>query len=92
MHALKIVVLAISLLLSQASVAVHDIHCLDGEHDQTCEVYATQDHSAAKTDDKKQGEPLLTSEGLVTFAPLVSPNLFVPTYLSRAPPSKVRAE
>ena len=89
MNALKIALLAIMLLLSQASVAMHDIHCLDEVHDQTCEVYATQDHNAAKTDNKKQNEPLLTSETLVTFVPLVSSNLFIPTYLSRAPPVRL---
>lgn len=35
--------LALALLLSQMAIAVHDIHCLDGEHDHTCEIYLTQD-------------------------------------------------
>jgi len=41
------IVLVLALLLPQTAIAVHDIQCLVGEHDQTCEVYFAQDHSAS---------------------------------------------
>jgi len=81
-----IIVLALTLLLSQTAIAVHDIHCFDGEHDQTCEIYFTQDHSANNNADQNQLETVAYGEKPYGFIALVSPTTFSALYLSRAPP------
>jgi len=87
MPALKnIVVLVIALLISQTAVAVHDVHGLDTEHDQSCEVYFTQDHSASSNTSHNQIEPIVYSIKPDSFIALVSPSSFKPLCLTRAPP------
>lgn len=81
-------VLALALLMSQTAVAVHDIQCLDGDHDHTCEVYFTQDHNADSDGDKTQAERLAYGEEPVSSKALSSPSLFDTSYLSRAPPKR----
>jgi len=90
MNPLKnIIVLALALLLSQTAIAVHDIHCLNGEHEQTCEVYFTQDHSASSSASQNQPERIVYGENTDSYASLSSPAIFVLPYLSRAPPRSV---
>ena len=79
-------VLVIALLLSQTAVAVHDIQCLDGDHDQTCEVYFTQDHSADNDSGQDQPEGLVYGEEPDSLTSLNWPSLIDTSYLSRAPP------
>jgi len=79
-------VLALALLLSQTAVAVHDIHCLEGEHEQACEVYFTQDHSVSSEIGQSQFTQMDYGESPSYVSALISPDLFVLTYLSRAPP------
>lgn len=87
MTSFKIVIaLALTLLLSQTAVAVHDVHCLDGEHDQTCEIYFAQDHSANNNADQNQLATIDHGEKLDSFIAVVSATTFIPLYLSRAPP------
>jgi len=83
---MNIIALALALLLAQTSVAAHDIHCLDGEHDQTCEIYFTQDHSASCNAVQSQSEPVAYGEKPSSFRALFAPNSFILPYLSRAPP------
>jgi hypothetical protein len=80
------IVLALALLLTQTAVAVHDIHCLDGEHDQTCEIYFAQDHSADSDAAKNKFECMTYGEKPDSFTAQTSPILSVFPYLSRAPP------
>jgi len=82
----NIIVLALMLLLSQTAVAMHDVHCLDEQHDQTCEVYFTQDHNASHDVDQSQLERIVYDEKLNRFTTLVSPATLIFRYLSRAPP------
>ncbi len=90
MNPLKnVIVLALALLLTQTAVAVHDIHCLDGKHDQTCEVYFSQDHSANSDAAKNMLECLAYGEKLDCFKAQVSPSLSIFPYLSRAPPLRL---
>lgn len=87
MNPLKnVIALALALLLTQTAVAVHDIHCLDGEHDQTCEIYFAQDHSADSDAVKNKLECTAYGEKPASFIDPASPTLSVFPYLSRAPP------
>lgn len=87
MPALKnIIVLVIALLLSQTAVAVHDVHGLDTEHDQSCKVYFTQDHSASSNTSHNQIEPIVYSIKPDCFITFVSSSGFKHLYLTRAPP------
>jgi len=82
----NIIVLALMLLLSQTAVAVHDIHCLEGEHDQMCETYFTQDQSASSDIGQNQFECMAYGEKPDSFTTVISPTIFISLYLSRAPP------
>lgn len=90
MNQLKYVIaLALALLLTQTAVALHDIHCLDGVHDQTCEVYLSQDHSAGTDAPKIKPECINHSAKPDCFAFKASPTTFDFPYLSRAPPQRL---
>jgi len=78
--------LALALLLSQTAVAMHDIHCLEGEHDQLCEIYFTQDHSASNDIDSAQLERAVYVEKSDEVSALVPPLIYIFFCLSRAPP------
>lgn len=82
------IVLALALLLSQTAVAVHDIHCLDGEHEQSCEIYFSQDNSASTDTQREQLERIVYKQKPEHFTSLVSPTTFISFYLTRAPPQK----
>lgn len=84
---LTIIALTLMLLLAQTSVAVHDIHCLEGEHDHTCEIYFTQDHSASCNIDQFELELIVYSEKRETIPSLNSPSINISHYLTRAPPN-----
>ena len=81
--------LALALLLSQNAVAVHDIECLGEEHEPACEVYFTQDHSAHSVVVFDRFEPTTYNDVPDSVAVQVSPDLFVQSYLSRAPPQRL---
>lgn len=82
----KRLVLALALLLSQAAVAEHDIHCLGEEHGQTCEVYFTQDQSATGEDALDLLEREAYGLKPSSSAAVITPVVFISSYLSRAPP------
>lgn len=81
-----LIALALALLLTQTAVAVHDIHCPDGEHDQACEIYFTQDHSASSDAAKNKLEHITYAKKPDGFTARVSPIICIFPYLSRAPP------
>jgi len=82
----KILVLALALLLSQTAVAVHDIHCVDGDHNQTCEIYFTQDQSASSNTAHSLPERKTFNEKTDARTALISPTISILSYLSRGPP------
>lgn len=78
--------LALALFVTQSAVSLHDIKCIDGEHESLCEVYATQDHNAKDIEASGQSYAFLSDakpDGY--FAPNSNP-LFNQPYDSRAPP------
>ena len=81
-----IIILALSLLLSQTGLAMHDVHCLDGEHEQACEIYLTHDHGVNKNTDNIQLEVSVYAKKPGSHTSLVPPALSLSLYLSRAPP------
>ncbi len=81
-----VVVFALTLLLSQTVVAVHDIHCLGEEHEQSCEVFFTQDHGADKASVQVQPETELYDVQPPVYKSAISSTLFSSHYLPRAPP------
>jgi len=84
------IMLALALLLSQTVVAVHDIDCLGEEHDEhTCEVYYTQDHSAHSVVVFTRFERATYQEVPDCVAAQASPDFFVQSYPSRAPPQRI---
>ena len=85
---LNIIAFTLMLLLAQSSVAVHDIHCLEGEHDHTCEIYFTQDHTASSNIDQFELELIVYSEKLETISSFTSPSLKISHYHTRAPPNE----
>ena len=88
MNSLKnVIALALALLLTQTAVAVHDIQCLDGKHDQTCKIYFSQDHSANSEAVKNKLACAVYAEKPDSFAVQCSPTIFVSFYFSRAPPN-----
>lgn len=87
MRPLKIIVVfALTLLITQTVVAVHDIHCLGEEHEQSCEVFFTQDHSADKTSVQVQPESKVYGEQPAVSKSAISSTSFTSRYLPRAPP------
>lgn len=88
-HLANTVVLALALLMSQTAIAVHDVHCLDEEHNQTCEVFFTQDHSASTNTDIEPVGRFTRAENLECFRASISPHLIALSYLSRAPPKHI---
>jgi len=81
-----VVIFALTLLLSQTAIAVHDVHCLDGDHDQSCEIFLTQDHNADNNTVQNQLEAVEYDERPHGFNSLVSSTLLSSLYLPRAPP------
>jgi len=82
----NILVLVLTLLITQTAIAAHDINCLEGEHSQTCDVYLTQDHNAGSHTDQSQLEGVPYGEWSGRFTALISPSTLVSVYFSRAPP------
>ncbi len=78
--------LALALLVTQSAVSLHDIECIDGEHEHLCEVYATQDHSAKHSEASGQSYALLSDTKPDCYFALNSNLLFNQPYDSRAPP------
>ncbi len=78
--------LAIALMATQTAVAIHDIHCLDGDHEQICEIYFTQDHSASAEGGDSPSISAFFGANSFAFAALNSPRIFQSFYFSRAPP------
>jgi len=83
------IILALALLLSQTASAVHDAECLDGAHDQTCEVFFAQDHSASAADSQNKVESTSHSGQIDSVTLKASPLVFDSCYLSRAPPQSL---
>ena len=78
--------LILALVLTQASTVVHGIECLEEQHDQQCQVYVTQDHSAS--DIALEAQPISVAKEELGAATLANQFTSFPrsSYLSRAPP------
>lgn len=81
--------LALALLLTQTAVALHDIECLGEEHEHTCAIYFTQDHSAHSVVVFARIERSTYNEVPDFVAVLLAPSLIIQSYLSRAPPQRL---
>lgn len=82
-------IFAVCLLASQTATAVHEFDCVDEKHDQSCEVCFYSDHSASVNAEEATLEPVVHGSKAERFRALVSPQSFVFSYLSRAPPRRV---
>jgi len=79
-------ILILALMLSQTVVVMHDVNCLDGEHDQACEVFFAQDHSASNAATHEWVELMAQGGKPEGYYGKDSTALFSSYYLSRAPP------
>ena len=78
--------IALALLLSQTAVALHDIHCLDEDHSQSCQVCATHDHNACDIVSQNSLQANTFSEQLEIAFVVIPTDCTYSSYLSRAPP------
>ena len=80
------ILLILALVLTQVGTVVHGIECLDEQHDQQCEVYVTQDHSAGGVTLEPQPISVAKEELSVSALQNQQSSFDQSSYLSRAPP------
>ena len=77
---------SIALLLSHSTLALHEIHCLDEGHTESCQVCTTHDQSACNPVTKNEPESISFQGKLETLYLGVSLHDLISLYQSRAPP------
>ena len=77
---------AIALLLSQSTLALHEIHCLDEEHTESCQVCTTHDQSACNPVNQNKSESISFQGEQETLYLDASLQDIISLYQSRAPP------
>ena len=83
------ILFALLLLLSQTSLALHDVEHLDNAHSELCAVYVSQDHSADSPDICSETTTHSFQQSLaIGINDIVEPALNS-AYASRAPPNTI---